>query len=141
MRVIIKLNHLLFLMIMISTTSILGLVKFTIPKTNVVHTKSGLILHYLSEYRPANKIITFTVTIPMYSDMCYLILTIAMEKITECLDKEELGRNTTLLYIKSSQLTISIGKTIILKGNNSIKINSRSSDTITKTDKRVSREK
>jgi len=67
-------------------------VKFTIPKTDVVHPKSGLILHYVSEYRPANKIITFTVSLPMYSDMCYLIPSEAMGKIAACKDKEAVIR-------------------------------------------------
>jgi hypothetical protein len=72
----------------LTITPITGLIKFTIPKTDVVHPKSGLILHYLSEYRPANKIITFTVTLPMHSDMCYLIPSQAMGKIPECNEKE-----------------------------------------------------
>jgi len=100
---------------MVSTTHILGLVKFTIPKTDVVHPKSGLILHYLSEYRPANKIITFTVTLPMYSDMYYLIPNEAMGKITECQDKEanvreiraiqeELQKSKTLFFVNLSRI-------------------------------------
>jgi len=66
------------------TKPTLGLINFTVPKTDIVHTKSGLILHYLSEYRPANKIITFTVTIPMVPDMCYLIPRVAMRRIPHC---------------------------------------------------------
>jgi hypothetical protein len=84
-------------MIMVPTTHILALVKFTIPKTDVVHPKSGLILHYLAEYRPANKIITFTVSLPMYSDMCYLIPNEAMGKIPECEDKEATIREIKVL--------------------------------------------
>lgn len=61
-----------------------GLINFEIPKNDIVHTKSGLILHYLSEYRPANRIITFTVTIAMVPDMCYLIPKGAMKKIPMC---------------------------------------------------------
>jgi hypothetical protein len=115
MRIIIKLIHLSLLMTLVPTTQILGLVKFTLPKTNIVHTKSGLILHYLSEYRPANKIITFTVSLPMYADMCYLIPNIAMGKIPECQAKEatirqirtindEVQKNKTLLYVKGSNI-------------------------------------
>ncbi len=85
MNIINGVNQILLFMIMVPTPHILGLVKFTIPKTDVVHPKSGLILHYLSEYRTANKIITFTVSLPMYSDMCFLIPNEAMGKIAECL--------------------------------------------------------
>ena len=61
-----------------------GLVKFTLPKVDIVHTKSGLILHCLSEYRSGDKIVTFTVTIPMLSGMCYLIPRGTMKKIPHC---------------------------------------------------------
>ncbi len=84
----IKVMHWLLIITTIHTTHILGLVKFTIPKTDVVHPKSGLILHYMSEYRPANKIVTFSVSLPMYSDMCFLIPNEAMGKIPDCEDKE-----------------------------------------------------
>jgi len=94
---IIKLIHIVLLMIMVPTTQILGLVKFTIPKTDVVHPKSGLILHYLSEYRPANKIIIFTVTMLMYSDMCYLIPSMTMGKISQCQVKEDTMRQLTVI--------------------------------------------
>lgn len=63
---------------------ILALVNFTIPKTDIVHTKSGLILHYLSDFQPADRIVTFTVTIPMTTDMCYLIPKGAKNKIPQC---------------------------------------------------------
>lgn len=90
-------NYLLTLFILIITTSSTkGLIKFTLPKTDVVHPKSGVILHYLSEYYPANKIVTFTVTIPMYSDMCYLVPSKAMGKIFQCLEIE-----ATMREIKS----------------------------------------
>ena len=84
----IKLNYILVFVNTICIIQILGLEKFTIPKNDVVHIKSGLILRYLSEYRPANKIITFTVSLPMYSDMCFLIPREAMGKIPDCQDKE-----------------------------------------------------
>ena len=80
------------------TTPVLGLVKFSIPKTDVVHTKSGLILHYITEYRPANKIITFSVSLPMYADMCFLIPKGAMGKIPDCEDKE-----ATVRVIRNTQ--------------------------------------
>ncbi|CAF4625157.1 unnamed protein product [Rotaria sp. Silwood2] len=38
----------------------------------------------MSEYRPSNKIVTFTVTFPMVEDMCYLIPVSAMQKIPRC---------------------------------------------------------
>ena len=82
----------LLIIITIFTTHILGMVKFTIPKTDIVHPKSGLILHYMSEYRPANKILTFSVSLPMYSDMCFLIPNEAMGKIPDCEDKEVMVR-------------------------------------------------
>ncbi|CAM4838964.1 unnamed protein product [Rotaria magnacalcarata] len=78
--------------------SVMGLVNFTIPKTDIVHTKSGLILHYLSEYRPADKIVTFTVTIPMVPDMCYLIPQAAKKKIPHCRSDSP----TMLKYAKES---------------------------------------
>ncbi|CAF1519865.1 unnamed protein product, partial [Adineta steineri] len=55
-----------------------------IPKSDIVHTVSGLILHYVSEYRPSNKIVTFTVTFPMVEDMCYFVPASAMQKIPGC---------------------------------------------------------
>ncbi len=88
MSVMIKVMYCLLIIIAVHTTHIFGLVKFTIPKTDVVHPKTGLILHYRTEYRPANKIVTFTVSLPMYSDMCFLIPNEAMGKIPDCEDKE-----------------------------------------------------
>ena len=124
MHIIIKLIHVLLLMILVPTTHILGLVKFTLPKTDIVHTKSGLILHYLSEYRPANKIITFTVSLPMYADMCYLLPNSAMGKISECQNKEdtmqqirkinnEVQKNNTLLYLNASKIINSKTKSLV----------------------------
>ena len=81
--------HLFILIILgILTIPISSLVKFTIPKNDIVHTRSGLILHYSSEYRPAKRIVTFTVTIPMLPDMCYLIPRNAMNKIPQCRPNE-----------------------------------------------------
>lgn len=62
----------------------MALVNFTIPKADTIHTKSGLILHYLSDFQPADRIITFTVTIPMTADMCYLIPKSTKNKIPHC---------------------------------------------------------
>ena len=92
MGVMIKVIYWLLIVIIIYTTYSLALVKFTIPKTDVIHPKSGLILHYISEYRPANKILTFSVSLPMYSDMCFLIPNEAMGKIPDCEDKEAMVR-------------------------------------------------
>ena len=72
------------LLMIIALTPTFALVNFTIPKTDIVHTRSGLILHYLSQYQPSNKIVTFTVTIPMVKDMCYLIPTSSMKRIPLC---------------------------------------------------------
>ncbi len=88
MMIITKLTHIFLFWNVVQITHILGLVNFSIPKADVVHPKSELMLRYLSEYRPANKIITFTVILPMYSDMCYLIPHDAMGKIAECNEKE-----------------------------------------------------
>ena len=60
------------------------LINLTLPKTDIVHTRSGLIMHYLSDYKPANNIVTFTVSIPMVTDMCYLIPIGSMKKIPQC---------------------------------------------------------
>lgn len=59
-------------------------INLTLPKTDIIHTTSGLILHYLSDYKPSNNIVTFTVTIPMVADMCYLIPIKSMRKIPQC---------------------------------------------------------
>ena len=80
----IKIFYPLLVIVGILNMPISGLVNFTLPKADIVHTKSGLILHYLSEYRPADQIVTFTVTIPMVPDMCCLIPRGAMKKIPHC---------------------------------------------------------
>lgn len=56
----------------------------SLPKTDIIHTDSGLILHYLTEYKPSNEIVTFSVDIPMVSDMCYLLPRVSMKKIPAC---------------------------------------------------------
>lgn len=55
-----------------------------LPKSDIVHTASGLVLHYVSEYQPSNKVVTFTVSLPMVADMCFLIPLSATRKIPEC---------------------------------------------------------
>ena len=140
MNFIIRSIYILSLITMIPHTHIFGLVKFNIPKTDIVHPKSGLILHYVSEYRPANKIVTFSVTIPMYSDMCYLIPTSAMGKISECQNEEaamreltrlkyEEDRNRTLWYVNSAITTMSM----TMKNTTKITTLSGSKKTVTST--------
>ena len=85
---------------MMLTTYTDGLIKFKLPKTDIIHPKSGLVMQYLSEFRPANKIITFTVTIPMYSDMCYLVPNIAMGKIPQCMEKEATMREIRAINVQ-----------------------------------------
>ena len=55
-----------------------------LPRSAVLHASSGLIFHYLSDYSPANRIASFTVSIPMTIDMCYLIPVNAIRKIPDC---------------------------------------------------------
>ena len=55
-----------------------------LPRADIIHATSGLILRYLSDYKPANRIVTFTVTLPMVPDMCYLIPIMSMRKIPQC---------------------------------------------------------
>lgn len=63
---------------LVTTTIIL------LPKRDVLHKPSGLIMKYISEYKPANDITSITVSIPMVGDMCYLIPRKAMIKIPQC---------------------------------------------------------
>lgn len=79
-----KRSTLLTFIILLIQYKIIQTFNITLPKTNVVHGTSGLILHYLSEYKPANRIVTFTVSIPMVPDMCYLIPIKSMKKIPQC---------------------------------------------------------
>ena len=48
------------LFMIIALTPAFALVHFTIPKTDIVHTRSGLIIHYLSQYQPSNKIVNYS---------------------------------------------------------------------------------
>ena len=72
----------------------INLAELALPKTDIVHTASGLILHYLSEYVPANNIVSFTVSIPMVTDMCYLIPIASKNKIPQCSPQPD-ERNTS----------------------------------------------
>lgn len=56
-----------------------------LPSSDVVDASSGLILHYLNNtYSPSNRIISFTVSIPMTIDTCYLIPLNIIQKISRC---------------------------------------------------------
>jgi hypothetical protein len=56
----------------------------SLPRSDIVHASSGLVFHYLSEYSPANRIVSFSVSIPMTIDMCYLIPINVIRKINQC---------------------------------------------------------
>ena len=58
--------------------------ELTQPRADIIHATSGLILNYLSDYYPAEKIVTFSVAIPMVADMCHLIPLTALKKIPRC---------------------------------------------------------
>ncbi|CAF2793849.1 unnamed protein product [Rotaria sp. Silwood2] len=71
-----------------------------LPQHDVLHKSSGLIMKYLSEYKPANEVISITISIPVVSDMCYIIPWKAMKKIPLCntitrQEKNENGRKKT----------------------------------------------
>lgn len=93
-----------------------------LSKTDIIHTASGLIFHYVSEYRPSNKIITFMVAIPIVEDMCYLVPISSMKKIprykarnklqNHASDKQNTGRKSTGLLQRIKRFVtdiISIG--------------------------------
>ena len=79
-------------------------VTILLPKRDIVHKSSGLIMKYISEYKPASDVISITVSIPMIRDMCYIMPWKAMVKIPQCNitsqqeDKSLLGNtlNTTM---------------------------------------------
>ena len=58
--------------------------RILLPKGNVLHKSSGLVMQYVSEYKPANNIASITVSIPMTRDICYLIPLKATRKIPQC---------------------------------------------------------
>lgn len=55
-----------------------------LPKTDILHSTSGPIMHYLSDRQPANQNVTFRAAIPMAADMCYLPPVGATKKIPQC---------------------------------------------------------
>mgnify|MGYP006983387171 FL=1 len=57
---------------------------FKIPRSDIIHANSGLILQYKSSYRPANKVIAISTSIPMVADMCYLVPIAALKQIPRC---------------------------------------------------------
>lgn len=83
----------LWLLISINLETITSTKLLELPKSDIIHTASGLILHYVSEYRPAHKVVTFTASLPMVPDMCFLIPFAAMKKIPEC--KKLFDKNKT----------------------------------------------
>ena len=52
---------------LVSTTTIL------LPQRNVLHKSSGLVMKYLSEYKPENDVTAITISIPVVIGMCYII--------------------------------------------------------------------
>lgn len=71
-------------MIAVIITKSVMLDDFTIPKKDIIHANSGLLLQYKSSYRPANKVITVSTAIPMVADMCYLVPISALKQISQC---------------------------------------------------------
>ena len=55
-----------------------------LPLSNIIHPTSELVLEYLSDYSPADKIIPFIVSIPLTRDMCYLLPLHALQQIPDC---------------------------------------------------------
>ncbi|CAF4844361.1 unnamed protein product, partial [Rotaria sp. Silwood2] len=73
-----------------------------LPKRDTLHKSSGLIMKYLSEYKPANDVTSISIAIPMVSDMCYIIPLKAMKKIPQCniktkQEKNERGTKTNVI--------------------------------------------
>ena len=56
----------------------------SLPQSNVVDASSGLVFRYLSNYLPADNVVSFTVAFPMTWDLCYLIPLHAFRKIPAC---------------------------------------------------------
>ncbi len=55
-----------------------------LPRSDILHASSGLILHYLNDCSPCNRVISLTVSFPMTADMCYLIPINVIRKIPAC---------------------------------------------------------
>ena len=80
---------------------------FKIPRSDIIHANSGLILQYKSSYRPANKVIAISTSIPMVADMCYLVPIAALKQIPRC--------NFTMNKINFMYRNIEFGKELPLK--------------------------
>lgn len=61
-----------------------------LPRRDVLYKSAGLVMNYISEYKPADSVISVTVAIPMNADMCYLIPLKSMKKIPQCKDMTHL---------------------------------------------------
>ena len=80
-----KLYLLVLLLITLMKLEMITSIKILeIPKADIIHTASELVLHYISDYQPSNKVVTFIASFPMVEDMCFLIPLSAMKKIPEC---------------------------------------------------------
>ncbi|CAF0939465.1 unnamed protein product [Adineta steineri] len=79
-----RINLPIVLILTITLTKLSKSDDLIIARQNIVHPTSGLILQYKSDYRPANKIVTFSTLIPMVADMCYLIPISGLKKIARC---------------------------------------------------------
>lgn len=70
-----------------------------LPQRDVLHKSSGLVMKYVSEYKPANEVMAITISIPVVASMCYIIPWRAMKKIPICdviinQDNNDIGQNT-----------------------------------------------
>ena len=62
-----------------SATSLIKL-----PSSDIVHASSGLILQYINKHTPADRIASFTMSIPLSTDTCYLLPPNAIRNIPDC---------------------------------------------------------
>ncbi|CAM2727026.1 unnamed protein product [Rotaria socialis] len=117
-----------------------------LPRSDVVHVSSGLIFHYITQYSPADRIVSFTVSIPMTWDMCYLIPPKAIRKIPGCYRpvanssrqapprRKRFITGLVAIGIGSAALALSTHNSIqILRLNHEIRAVSNSSSTLTDT--------
>nr|ARJ54443.1 envelope fusion glycoprotein [Adineta vaga] len=77
------------------TIQSIATLNITLPKQDILHKSSGLIMNYIAEYKPADNIISITVSIPMFKDMCYLVPIKAMKKIPQCMIKSDVDNKMT----------------------------------------------
>jgi hypothetical protein len=89
------LSHLLRLLLLFVPNVFLGFC-IDLPPSDIVHSSTGLILYYLSQYSPANRLVSFTVSIPMTSDMCYLLPLTAIRKLPFCVQSRRSPTHTTV---------------------------------------------